>query len=160
MTNQIEYHRAEAAIIHKEVLALEEELKLTGVQHKRQAIKTKITERRMAWQIQNLHRLNEELKEDAIKVVMASQVRVAQNTLESAQDSIARAAVEMSDRLKRLAQSIDRNLEYKRYDDLCYNMASELPVILGNSSLDALGRHKGEMLAAQAILAMVDQGKE
>ena len=157
--NDVQYHKDQASLAYAEAEQLEHELKTTTVQHKRQALKTKITEKRLQWQLQNMMAQNAALKVDALKIAMAQQVKVAQYTLEESQKSIAEAGITLAHRLEALAANLRKNVELGRYEDICYNISSDLVVTVGNSSLDSLSRRRAEMLAAQQILAIADGSK-
>ena len=157
---QIEYYRAEAKIVYAEVLKLEEELKLTGVQHKRQALKTKITEARLQWQVLNLHRENEELKADALAKVLASEVRAAERTKVNVEEAIAERAGTAVRRLTEMAEKLQAYIEAGNTEYMLYTMLNDLPVLLGNSSMDTLSRNRAELAAAEMILRLAKPATE
>lgn len=152
--NQIEAYRQEAKNIYAEVLKLEEELKLTGVQHKRQALRTRISEARLQWQVANLHRENEELKADALGKAMASEVRAAQRTKENVEEAIKERAETTIRRLNEMSEKLQAYTKAGNTEYILYTLMNDLPVMLGNSSLDTLSRNRAELATAEMILRM------
>ncbi len=153
-SNQIEYHRKEAQLIYKEVERLEQELRDTSAQHKRQSLKHQIELKRAQWQVQNLHRQNEELKANAEAVLMTGKVKEAKRSKEYAEKTIKETALTQARRWAEMADKLQKYAEAGNTEYMLYTMLNDAPVTLGNSSMDSLSRYRAELHAADQILAM------
>lgn len=159
-TDQVKYYRDQAATVYAEVQTLESQLKLTGVQHKRQALKAKIEAARLQWQVLNLHRENEELKLDALGKVMASQVQDLQSTLKTARKLSVELGRTAATRLRDLADELDSAVERERYEDISYALTNSLPNLMSNLRLDLLSKYRGEIMTAEYVLRLTGATKE
>lgn len=145
-------YKLQAAEQYQEVQSLEAALSIERVQHKRQALKNDIKIARLEWQNFNLLGKNEELETEGMQRMVAGKVKAAGYTKENVHSSIKQSAREMKSRLDNLSERLGVYIENDRIEDLLYSMMSELPVILGNSSFDALARYRAELAKAQQIL--------
>lgn len=149
----------EIAQLQKDYHSYEMELKTEKTQHRRQAIKGHMDSCYKNIRIAKLELENLILREDALATVMGKEARWAQNTVDRVHDEIKQTAKEMQSRLERAADRLAVYVEHNRYEDLLYFMASELTVIVGNTSYDSIGRMRADLAKAEQILEMANPKK-